>query len=266
MIKTFKIIYLAAILPVLLFSACQKDGEHIMPAIKAINKNFDISGFVLGDTIEQYFDGVKIREYYGQVRVIYSQNQLAFVTDEINMELKSKSTGKTLYRQKFNISDEKNIVPKFYFDGLKFSDRYTYPDAVGNEYKINFYLAIPKNSPKADANMEVLEYYFDDTKPDPIVVVNTTVIPIAANIQPGKWTDYVKIPPVPQLNPTQSGTDFYPIVVLRDSKTKEYLIGKNRDQSTLQVELPDQWTSTGKVQSIYYSRTGTFDLVQLFPR
>lgn len=272
MIKTFKIIYLAAI--VFLFSACEKDGIPVLPEIKAINKEFSITGFVMGDTVEQYFDGVKMREYYGQVRVTYSQNQLAFVKDEINMELRKKSTGETIYQQKFNINDKTNVVPGFYFDGLKFSKGYAYPNPQGDEYTANFYLEPSVGATPVDINIEVLEYYIDDTKPDPIIVVNTTAIPIAENVQPGKWTPYLKIP-VPMVTPQQSGTELYQIVVVRDSKTKEYYINKKRDDSVINLEIPYDGVSPGKVQSIFFNRkTGPgkiaypefYELVQLFPR
>lgn len=270
----FKFIYLVAILSVFLFGSCEKDGDHIMPIIKSVNDTFHISGFVLGDTIEQYFDGVKMREYYGQVRTIGSLSQLAFEKDEINMELKSKGTGKTLYQQRFNINDKENIVPGFYYDGLKFDKGYSYPDRQGDDYTANFYLDPSGGSALADINIDVLEYYYDSSKPDPIVVVNTTTIPIAGNVRPGEWTAYLKVP-VPVASPQQSGTELYPIVVLRDAKTKEYYINKNRDQSTLNMELPYDGVSPGKVQSMYLNKkaaTGTtffleaFDLVQMFPR
>lgn len=274
MIKTFKIIYLAAILPIFLFSACEKDGNHIMPKIKAINKDFNLSGFVMGDTVEQYFDGVKMREYYGRVRTTYPQDQLAFVKDEINMELKRKSTGETIYQQKFNINDKTNVVPGFYFDGLQFNKGYTYPDPQGDEYTVNFYADPSGGSDLVDINIDVLEYYFDSTKPDPIIVVNTTTIPIAEHVKPGKWTPYLKIQ-VPMVTPQQSGTELYPIVVIRDAKTKDYYVNKNRDQSTINMEIPYDGVSQGKVQSLYFNRKrGSekqnflefYDLVQLFPR
>lgn len=274
MIKTFKIIYLAAILPILLLSACEKNGEHIMPTIKAINKDFNVTGFVLGDTIEQYFDGVKMREYYGQVRTVRTENQLAFVRDEINMELKRKSTGETIYRQSFHINDKQNIVPKFYFDGKQFSKSYTYPNPEGDEYIANFYVEPSGGATYVDINIDVLEYYYDPTKADPIVVVNTTTIPIAANVKPGEWTSYLRVP-VPMVTPQQSGTELYPIVVVRDAKTKDYYVNKNRDESTINMEVPYDGVSPGKVQSMYLSRKPgevnklfleVFDLVQLFPR
>ncbi|NQX42444.1 hypothetical protein SAMN05421820_111167 [Pedobacter steynii] len=272
MIKTFKIIYLAII--VLLFSACEKDGIPVLSEIKAINKEFSITGFVLGDTVEQYFDGVKMREYYGQVKVAGSQSQLAFVKDEINMELKRKSTGETIYQQKFNINDKTNIVPGFYFDGLKFSNGYSYPEPQGDEYIANFYLEPSGGATPIDINIEVLEYYFDDTKPNPMIVVNTTTIPIVENVQPGKWTPYLKVP-VPMVTPQQSGTELYQIVVIKDSKTKEYYVNKKRDDSILNLEIPYDGVSRGKVQSFFFNRkmgSGKvaypefYDLVQLFPR
>lgn len=275
MIKTFKIIYLVAILPIFLFSACEKDGDNIIPKIKALNKEFSISGFVLGDTVEQYFDGVKMREYYGQVRLSTAfQNQLAFVKDEINMELRRKSTGETIYRQTFNINDKQNIVPRFYFDGLKFIKGYTYPDVQGDEYTANFYLDPAGGSNPVDINIDVLEYYEDRTRPDPIIVVNTTTIPIAKNVVPGEWTPYLKVQ-VPMVTPQQSGTQLYPIVVVRDAKTKDYYVNKSRDHSTVNMEVPYDGVSPGKVQSIYLNRKPAgvnqfflevFDLVQLFPR
>ncbi|EOR95760.1 hypothetical protein ADIARSV_1073 [Arcticibacter svalbardensis MN12-7] len=274
MIKKIRIIYLATILPVLLLSACEKDGTPMLPAIKAFNENFNISGFVIGDTIVQYFDNVKIREYYGQVRTVRTGNQLAFTTDEINMELKRKSTGETIYRQTFNINDKQSIVPPFYFDGLKFNEGYAYPVPKENEYTANFYVESNGSSAPVDINIEVLEYYEDSTKPDPIVVVHTTTIPLAENVQPGSWTPYLKIP-VPMVIPEQDDHYLYPIVVVRDSKTKDYYISKNRDMSVISLEIPYDGVSPGKVQSIYLNRKTSiekvtylesFDLVQLFPR
>lgn len=272
MIKTYQIMYLITI--VFLFSSCEKNGAPVLSEIKAINKEFSISGFVLGDTVEQYFDGIKIREYYGQVRIAYFQNQLAFTKDEMNMELRSKSTGKTVYQQKFHINDKQNIVPGFYFDGLTFSKGYTYPDPQEDDYTANFYVDPKGGSAPVDINIEVLEYYYDSTKPDPIIVVNTTTIPLVQNVQPGNWTSYVKVP-VPVATSQQSGTELYPIVVIRDAKTKDYYVNKNRDQSTINMEMPYDGVSPGKVQSFYFNRKRVsekqnflefFDLVQLFPR
>ncbi|ALL04802.1 hypothetical protein AQ505_04470 [Pedobacter sp. PACM 27299] len=269
----FKIIYLAAILPLFLFSACEKDGTNVMPIIKGINKKFDISAFVLGDTIEQYFDGVKMREYYGRVSTLGSFSQLAFEKDEINMELKRKSTAEVIYKQTFHISDKDNIVPKFYFDGKKISNQYIYPDPEGDDYTVNFYLSPSNGTKPADINIDVLEYYEDSTRPGGIYVVNTTSFTIAENVQVGTWSPYYKIP-VPVVTPTRTDTDLYPIVVIRDAKTKDYYMN-DRDGSTLAVELPYDGSSPGKVQSCFLAKKRSidkkfymefYDLVQLFPR
>jgi hypothetical protein len=273
MIKKIKIIYLATILPVLLFGACEKEGTHLMPKIKAINKNFDISGFVFGDTIEQYFDNVKIREYYGPISLGGAKNQLVFVTDEIKMELRKKSTGEAIYRQTFNITDQQNVVPKFFFDGTTLAPRYNYTDPLGNEYRVNFYLNPSKITEPIDVNVEVLEYYID-TK-GKAVVVNSTAYPIALNIQPGVWVNdaKVEVPVLPA--PTRNDTEFYPLVAIRNSKTKEYYINKDVFQSEIKMEIPYDGVSIGKVQSYFLSKAlntenleylEQYDLVQMFPR
>jgi hypothetical protein len=190
------------------------------------------------------------------------------------MELRKKSTGETVYQQKFSINDKENVVPKFYFNGLQFRNQYTYPAPQGDDYTTNFFVDSKGGSAPVDINLEVLEYRYDDTKPDPVVVVNTTVFPLAKNIKPGEWTPYVTIP-VPVVTPQQSGTDLYPIVVVRDSKTHDYYIDKKRDPSTINMELPYAGVSPGKVQSIYLNRKPAdrtnfymeyYDLVQIFPR
>ncbi|TKC62031.1 hypothetical protein FBD94_07285 [Pedobacter hiemivivus] len=189
------------------------------------------------------------------------------------MELKRKSTGETIYRQTFNINDKQNIVPKFYFDGKRFSEGYTYPNPQGDEYIANFYLEPSGGATYVDINIDVLEYYYDSTTADPLVVVNTTTTPIAEHVKPGEWTSYLKVQ-VTMVSPQQSGTELYPIVVVRDAKTKDYYINKNRDESTINMEVPYDGVSPGKVQSVYLNRKWSgenkfyleaFDLVQLFP-
>lgn len=272
--KKIKILYLIALFPMLILGSCEKDGTAIMPVIKSVNKQFNISGFVLGDTVEQYFDGLKMREYYGQVRTTGFLAELAFVKDEINMELKKKSNGEVIYKQTFHVNDKQNIVPKFYFDGTKVATQYPYPVPQGNDYTVNFFIEKSTGAEPIDINVEVLEYYYDDTKQDPLVVVKTTTHPIAQNVKPGSWTPYFKIP-IPTATATQSGTELYPIVVMRDSKTKQYFVNNNRDESTLMIELPYDGVSPGKVQSLHISRNlrydnkfyyEMFDLTKIFPR
>jgi hypothetical protein len=270
--KILKINHILVIIGLLLCSACEKEGKIALKPIKAL-KPYEIKGYVIGDTLEQYFDGLKIRDYYGKVSLGVVAPLMAFENDITVMQLKKKSTGQIVYEQKFQISNTQNIVPNFYFDGTNFKSQYNYPDPQGNEYIANFYLDAPKDAAAADINIDVLEYYFDLN--NQLVVVNTTSIPVGSNIKPGVWTAYLQLQVPPILVPTQSGTEFYPIVTIRNSNTKAYYINNNRDDSTLQIEIPDQWTSTGKVQSIHLAKKIAVtkiiylelnDLVQLFPR
>ncbi|WP_316845907.1 hypothetical protein [Pedobacter psychrodurus] len=243
-----KITYIIAFVSILIFSACEKEGKVLLPKIKAL-KPFEMRGYVLGDTLEQYFDGIKVRDYYGGVTLGTVAPSIAFENDVTTMEFRKKSTGQKLYEQTFKITDSINVVPKFYFDGNTLSPRYNYPTPQGQDYLINFYYDAPKGSVGIDLSIDVLEYYYDAN--NNLVVVQTTSFPLTSNIGIGKWTDFIKITPPPSIVPSQPGTDLYPIVTMRNSKTKEYLIGNDRDRSTLQIEIPDQFTSSGKVQSMH---------------
>nr|WP_121271462.1 hypothetical protein [Pedobacter schmidteae] len=254
----------------ILFAGCKKEGEFVLKPVKAL-KPFDIKGYVVADTLEQYFDGVKVRDLYGKVSLAYVTPQIAFQNDVAVMQLKKKSTKEVVYEQKFSIADAKNEVANFYFDGTKVSKSYQYPKPEGSDYMVNFYFDGPKGMPSVDIGIDVLEYYMDAN--NKVIVVHSTSFPIAENLQRGKWSEYLKISPPPPVIPTQSGTDLYPVVTIRDAKTKKYLIGNNFETSTIQMEIPDQWTSQGKVQSIHIQQKGAEknvfmeinDLVQLFP-
>ena len=255
----------------LFFGSCKKEGEFLTRPIKAI-KPFDMAGYAIGDALDLYFDGVKIRDYYGRISLGVVSPQLAFENDVTVMQLRKKSTGDIVYEQKFNINDAINEVPKFYFDGTKVSKNYQYPKPQGNEYLVNFYFDGPKDLVAIDIQMEVLEYYYDSN--NNLVVVNTTAFPIAADVVIGKWTEYLTIQPPPNMVPTQPGTDFYPVVTIKSTKTKKYLLNGGAVENAVQIELPDQWTSSGKTQSVHIqTKIGDNkalylelnDLVQLFP-
>ncbi|WP_442588455.1 hypothetical protein ACSBL2_20655 [Pedobacter sp. AW31-3R] len=270
--KTYSIYYIIILFSLLLLGSCKKDGEFVLKPIKAV-KPFEMSGYVVADTLEQYFDGVKVRDLYGRVSLGYVTPQLAFENDIIVMQLKKKSTGGIIYEQKFNINDDNNVIPKFYFDGTQVTSSYQYPKPQGREYLVNFYLDAPKGTPPIDISLEVLEYYMDND--NKIIVVNTTSFPITTNLQIGKWTNYLTIEPPTEVVPTQEGTEIYPVVAIKDAKTKKYLINGDVVESSIQVEIPDQWTSQGKTQSIHLvakvGPTGSLyfrvnDLVQFFPQ
>lgn len=269
--KTYSIHYIIILFSLLLFS-CKKDGEFAIKPIKAV-KPFDMSGYVIADTLEQYFDGVKVRDLYGRISLGYVIPQLAFENDFTLMQLKKKSTGGVIYEQKFNITDDKNVIPKFYFDGTKVSSSYQYPKPQGSQYLVNFYFDAPRGTPPVEISLDVLEYYMDND--NKLIVVKTTSFPITTNLQTGNWTNYLTIEPPAEVVPTQEGTEIYPVVTVKDAKTKKYLINDDVLASLIQVEIPDQWTSQGKTQSIHVvAKIGTTgalylgvnDLVQFFPQ
>lgn len=246
--KIYKIHYLLVLCSLLLLTSCEKDGEIVIKNIKAL-KPFELRGYVVGDTLEQYFDGNKIRDYYGKATLGTVRPELAFTNDEILMQFKNKRTKELVYEQKFSIKDADNVVPKFFYDGSKFANKYEYPTAQGTDYLVNFYLDAPKGLEAVDIATDVLEYYIDVN--NQLVIVNVTSFPIATDVKPGKWTPYYTLKPPPTLNPTQAGTDFYPIISLKNAKTKKYVINDNAFDSSIQMEIPDQWTSQGKTQSMH---------------
>ncbi|TKC08086.1 hypothetical protein FA048_13070 [Pedobacter polaris] len=246
--KIYKIHYLLVLCSLLLLASCEKEGEIVVKNVKAL-KPFDMRGYVVGDTLEQYFDGNKIRDCYGKVTLGYAKPELAFTNDELLMQFKNKRTKELVYEQKFSIKDADNVVPKFFYDGVKLSDKYEYPTAQGNDYLVNFYFDAPKGLEAIDIATDILEYYFDAN--NQLVIVNVTSLPIATGVKPGKWTPYYTLKPPPTLNPTQAGTDFYPVISLKNSKTKKYVINNNAYESAIQMEIPDQWTSQGKTQSMH---------------
>ena len=56
-----------------------------------------------------------------------------------------------------------------------------------------------------------------------LIVVKTTSFPITTNLQTGNWTNYLTIEPPAEVLPTQEGTEIYPVVTVKDAKTKKYL-------------------------------------------
>lgn len=246
--KIYKTHYLLALCSLLILSSCEKEGEIVVKNVKAL-KPFDMRGYVVGDTLEQYFDGNKVRDCYGKVTLGYAKPELAFTNDEMLMQFKNKRTKELVYEQKFSIKDADNVVPKFFYNGVKFSDKYEYPIAQGSDYLVNFYLDVPKGLEAIDITTDVLEYYIDAK--NQTVIVNVTSFPIATEVKPGKWTSYYTLTPPPTLNPTQAGTEFYPVISLKNSKTKKYLNDDDVFGSSIQMEIPDQWTSQGKTQSMH---------------
>ncbi|QEH41959.1 hypothetical protein [Chitinophaga sp. XS-30] len=248
--KTRSYIYcLMAPLFLFLLSACEREGELFIKPVKAF-KPVTMSGFILGDTLEQYFDGEKVRELYGRVMVPYSQSQVAFEGNEVKMELRNKSNGETVYTQTLNLQDDTSKVPPFYFDGKKIAERYNYPQPQGDEYLINFYFDFPDDAPLVDVTIEVDEIYYDFTQNPFMINLGTTVIPLLSGVKPGEWSELIRIN-MPEMEKHHPESFFQSGIIIRNAEKKQYYIGNNRDYSFIQASVPDMYATEGKVQCIF---------------
>lgn len=264
---------------IILLASCNKGDQTLIKPIQAV-KPFSITGFSVYP-LDMFFDGVKVKELRGAVN---SSSDMAFLQEQSVMELRNSTTGEVLYTRKFNSKDAENIVPRFYFDGNKVTDRYEYPAPQGAEYTANFFFDFPKEMGAADVMVVVVEYYEDPTVRDGYSVAKVTNIPVATNIQTGKWSEYMKLPVFPDY-PPQTRPDSYMESFICVKKTDSDLyFTYNHDSSHLRLynmaqvnafplELPQSWTTEGKVQSYYIrvkqSETGDMitdkqDLVQMF--
>lgn len=255
---------------VMLLVACSKKEELLIKPIQAY-KPFTMGGFVLGEKLEQYFDGVKVKDLY---QLISSNGPIAFDKDETVMELRIKGTGEKVYEQKFFKSDSENKVPNFYFDGKQIHAAYTYPAPVGSEYKANFYFDFPADSGKLDVVAEIIEYYYDPTLPNPTVFVGSHPVTIATGIEPGKWSDYITLTELPVFPPSRPDSQFWQYICVKKTGKPGYITSDKMEENEFPLEFPQSWTTDGKVQSIYVGWTKTEtrimlspqqDLVQLFP-
>ncbi|HEY9259194.1 hypothetical protein [Chitinophaga sp.] len=244
------IFYLMVPLLLCLVAACGKEGELVVPPVLK-TMPFSMDGFILGEPLEQYFDGVKVRELYGSISLSDQASKIAFEKNEITMELRRKSNGETVYQQKFDIGNDTSKVPIFYFDGIKMNHTYTYPTPQGNEYLANFYFDFPKGAGAVDVVVEVVEYYFDESLTNPLVIVDTTFIPLATNIQPGKWSDYIVLKELPELPKHHPASEFQPFVRIRKAGVATYYASVKGEENEINVELPYAWTTAGKVQSLF---------------
>ncbi|BAV09685.1 hypothetical protein SAMN05421788_1011122 [Filimonas lacunae] len=265
---------------ILLLTSCTKGGDTVLKPILEV-KPYSISGFAV-QPLDQYFDGVKVRTLHGSIN---ASMEIAFMQEETLMELKNSTTGKVVYSQKFYRKDEEHKVPLFYYDGTTLKERYEYPAPQGAEYLANFFFDFPKEEGAADVVVVMVEYYWDETLPQGYGVAAATTIPIATNIQPGKWSDYITLPALPDFPPkSRPDGEFMPYICVKktgsdlyfthnDDTTATHLLNK-ADINSFPLELPQPGGSQGKVQSYYIGlqqfETGAMltpklDLVQMFP-
>ncbi|SHF13409.1 hypothetical protein [Pedobacter caeni] len=234
------------------FSSCEKEGKMVITPITDI-RSISFKGFVLGDTLEQYFDGVKMRNFYG--RAGFTGNITYENQDAIKMELKKKGTNEVLYTYGIEKDRDKDKPVRFFYDGKKVTEGYHYPEAIEEQEQIAFYFDFPAGMPVDIAygdgsDINAMEY-------------------LAKNVQPKQWTEFIKIP--------QLEGEMY--VFLLKAGKKEYLLENDAFSSVMSggIQLPNKYGYPGGgVQSWYVGivKDGTGksaffpqeDLVALFPR
>lgn len=240
---------LVSALMAMCLSACEKEGEQIIkPILKT--QPFDIVGFALVDTIEQYFDGRKVREFTGRANF---SGKIVFEKEApILMELKKKGDSKVLFQKTITPGMTNPGKITFYYEGKDIKEKYSYPTPIADIEQVAFYfdgITVPIDVVYSDASGDVNAVQY-----------------LARNVQPGKWTNFLQVPPL-----NGNGQDLY-IFLLKAGK-KEWLVKNNFELSYIQVNLPiiGGWYQGGGVQAMYvpFNKKGemiqTHDLVQLYP-
>lgn len=236
----------------LAMQSCEKNGQLAVLPIEKLSP-IEFKGFVLGDTLEQYFDGVKMREFHGLGRF---NGNIAFNSEApVKMELRKKSTGQVLLTETIERNRPDQPIT-FFYDGKKMSEKYEYPAGIANIEQISFYFDFP-------ANMPVDVAYGDGSD------INAVVY-LARNVKLKQWTEFIQIPPL----------DGEMYVLLLKAGKKEYLMNNDVGYSFMSggLMLPNKYGyKGGGVQSWYVGtikELGTnkqvvypqIDLVSVFPR
>jgi hypothetical protein len=248
-----KYLMILAVLMTLLMNACKKEGQLIIKPIKA-GQPINITGFAIGDTIEQYYDGRKVREFIG--RTTYT-GRIAFDSDApVLMELKKKGDPHVLFSKSIALDSVEALKPiTFYYDGIKVTERYSYPDAIVGVEQVALYLDLP-------ADM-VVDIAYGNASGD----VNSLQY-FKQGVPARKWVDFMQISPI-------DGADVY-LFLLKSGK-KEFLIENDFFKSYLPVNLPTTLGGYqgGGVQSFYILHQLdpegkptliAQDMISLFPR
>lgn len=233
--------------------SCEKNGELAVLPIEKLSP-VAFKGFVMKDTLEQYFDGVKMREFYGYAKF---EGNIAFQGEApVKMELRKKNTGEVLYTHTIERSDPNTQPISFFYDGQKLTEKYQYPGAIANMEQIAFYFDFP-------ANMPVDIAYGDGSD------VNAVEY-LARNVKPGEWTEFIKVPPLEG--------EMY--VLLLKAGKKEYIMDNDVNYSYMSagLTLPNKYGyQGGGVQSWYVGTRHDatlnkpvldpqIDLVAIFPK
>lgn len=251
--QKYPTIILVMLMLAIITQSCEKNGElAILPIEKLSPVAF--KGFVMGDTVEQYFDGVKMREFYGWARF---EGNIAFQGEApVKMELRKKSTGEVLYTRTIERGNPNTEPISFFYDGQKLTEKYQYPEAIADLEQIAFYFDFP-------ADMPVDIAYGDGSD------INSVVY-LARDVKPGQWTAFIKVPPLEG--------EMY--VLLLKAGKKEYLMNNDVNYSVMSagLTLPNKYGYPGGgVQSWYVGTRHDVtlnkpvldpqtDLVAIFPR
>lgn len=255
---------------IILFTSCKKESDILTKPAKKLSP-LDFKGFVIGEPLEQYFDGEKVRDLYGKIQLNYpAESMIAFMSDQTEMELRRKGSGEVVYRQTFRIEEASHKVPRFYFDG-KWKNGYEYPVPAGNDFLVNFYFDVPADSSAADIYITVVEYYWDwDDVDNPQKILRYHDLPVQMNVK-NSWSGYVTLSKIPDLPKLRPDSEFWPMPCLKKAGTDKYYVNNDVNRSIFYMQSPQGWESQGSVQSLYlgFTELGNLiveDLVPLYPK
>lgn len=250
--KKYNVLIVLMLMLAFVVQSCEKEGQLVVVPISKLSP-IEFSGFVLVDTLEQYFDGKKMREFHDWARFT---GNIAFEGEApVKMELRKKSTGETVFSQTIDRDAPAKPIT-FFYDGKKVSEKYEYPDPIDEIEQIAFYFDFP-----ADSLVDIA--YGDGSD------INSVEY-LAKNVKPGQWTEHIKIPPLEG--------EMY-ILFLRAGK-KEWLMDNDINFSIVSagLTLPNKYGYLGGgVQSWYLGRKKDIglnkdvlypqiNLVQIFPK
>ncbi|TCC82821.1 hypothetical protein [Pedobacter hiemivivus] len=241
-----------------IFTACKKDGEVLNKTVTVRKTLPVLKGYTMVPLLK-YFDGEETRgELYGS----FAYNAgLAFENenDQTHMQLRNSITGEVVYEHTFKATDKPAEVPVLLYDGKKLKESHEYQDLSGADYLVNFNFNFPGATEPIYLTLKVWESYLDPTTYD-LVEFPAVSATFSGGIKPGEWSEYVRLKPVAELvtitsqSPQEAidmGLSFIThSVSITDAQGKPYP-GFPDGNNMLNLQFPEQWTTTGKVQSIH---------------
>ncbi|GGH30008.1 hypothetical protein FAZ19_21630 [Sphingobacterium alkalisoli] len=223
----YKILLISIAVLAVFATSCEKEGELVVKPVKEFIP-IEFKGFVMRDTLEQYFNGIKMRDLYG--RIMYN-GRIAFEDDApIAMDLRKKSSGEVLYSTTIEQDDPADESFTFFYDGTKVTNTFAYPDAIPGVDQIAFYFDFPDDMP--------VDIVYGDGSD-----INSVTY-LARDVKPKQRTEYFQIAPL----------DGEMYVLLLKAGTKEYLLNNDVNYSYMSsIQLPSKlWGSQGGgVKSMY---------------